>query len=85
METYCAVVTAEDPHAWTLQNNLGIMLKRHGHFAQSEACFRQALQDNPNYVPAYVNLANTLAAAGDPAAAQTEYRRANLLLQAAPR
>lgn len=74
METYCRAVTAEDPRAWTLENNLGIMLKRKGRFAESEACYHQALLDNPGYVEAHINLGNTLAAAGDSASAEAEYR-----------
>ena len=76
METYCRAVTAEDPHAWTLQNNLGILLKRQGRFAGAEACYHQALLDNPGYVEAHINLGNALGAAGDLAAAQAEFRRA---------
>lgn len=76
METYCRAVTAEDPHAWTLQNNLGIMLRRDGRPAESEACFHQALEDNPGYVEARINLGNTLAIAGDATAAEAEYRKA---------
>jgi len=76
METYCRAVTAEDPSAWTLENNLGIMLKREGRFGESEACYRQALLDNPGYVEAHINLGNTLAAAGDAAKAEAEFREA---------
>jgi tetratricopeptide (TPR) repeat protein len=76
LETYCRAVTAEDPRAWTLQNNLGIMLKREGRFAEAEACYHRALLDNPGYVEAHINLGNALAAAGDPAAAEAEYRQA---------
>jgi Flp pilus assembly protein TadD len=79
METYCRAVTAEDPHAWTLQNNLGILLKRQGRFPEAEACYRQALQDNPRYVEARINLANTFAAAGNPAAAETEFHTAAMM------
>jgi tetratricopeptide (TPR) repeat protein len=77
MESYCVAVTAEDPHAWTLENNLGIMLKRRGRFAESAACYRQALRDNPGYVEAHVNLGNTLGASGDPAGEEAEFRRAD--------
>lgn len=76
METYCSAVAAEDPYAWTIENNLGIMLRRRGLFTQSEACYHQALQDNPNYVEAHINLGNTLGAAGDPAGQESEYRLA---------
>jgi tetratricopeptide (TPR) repeat protein len=79
MESYCAAVTAEDPHAWTIQNNLGIMLKRRGRFAESEACFRQALRDNPGYVEAHINLGNTMGAAGNPAGEEAEFRQAEAM------
>ena len=65
MATYCATVTEEDPQAWTLQNNLGILFKRAGHFAEAEACYRQALTDNPGFVEAHVNMANAMDV-GDP-------------------
>jgi Flp pilus assembly protein TadD len=76
METYCRAVTAEVPHAWTLQMNLGIMLKRHGDFAGAEACYRQALAHNPRYVEAHVNLANALGASGNVPGADRELRLA---------
>jgi protein O-mannosyl-transferase len=76
MESYCRAVTEEDQHAWTLQNNLGIMLKREGRYAESEACYRQALRDNPGYIEAHINLGNTLAAAGNAKGAEGEYRTA---------
>jgi tetratricopeptide (TPR) repeat protein len=79
METYCRAVTAEDPHAWTLQNNLGIMLKREGRFAEAEACYRQALQDNPGDVEAHINLGNAFRASGDAASAEVEFFRAATL------
>jgi tetratricopeptide (TPR) repeat protein len=82
MESYCLAVTAEDPYAWTLENNLGIMLKRQGLFAQAEECYRQALRDNPAYIEADINMANAFAAAGDPAGAEASFRAA---LQQAPR
>jgi tetratricopeptide (TPR) repeat protein len=76
MEAYCRAVTAEVPHAWTLQMNLGIMLKRDGDFTGAEACYRQALADNPHYVEARINLANALDASGDLAGAETQLRLA---------
>jgi tetratricopeptide (TPR) repeat protein len=74
--TYCVAVIAEDPQAWTLQNNLGILLKRAGHFAEAEDCYRRALQDNPGYVEAHINLGNAYGASGDVASALAEYQRA---------
>jgi Flp pilus assembly protein TadD len=79
METYCRAVTAENPRLWTLQNNLGIMLKRRGLFPQAEACYRQALLDNPRYVEAHINLANALATSGNLPAAESELLLANQL------
>lgn len=76
MESYCSAVTAEDPHAWTLQMNLGIMLKRRGDFAGAEACYQQALADNPRYVEARINLSNALGASGDMPGAEREMRAA---------
>jgi thioredoxin-like negative regulator of GroEL len=81
MESYCLAVTAEDPHAWTLQNNLGIMLKRHGHYPEAEACFHRALEDNPGYVEAHINLGNALGAAGDLRGAEAEMGRAGLMYE----
>jgi thioredoxin-like negative regulator of GroEL len=72
METYCRAVIAEDPQAWTLQNNLGIMLKREGRYAEAEACYQRALRDNPNYVEAHINMGNAYAASGDLTAAEAE-------------
>ena len=76
MEPYCRAVTAEVPHAWTLQMNLGIMRKRDGDYSGAEACYRQALADNPRYVEARINLANALSATGDMAGAESQLRLA---------
>jgi Flp pilus assembly protein TadD len=73
MESYCRAVTAEDPAAWTLENNLGIVLKRRGRFAEAEACYRRALEANPEYVEARLNLGNALSAAGDLDGAKREF------------
>jgi tetratricopeptide (TPR) repeat protein len=76
MASYCLAVTAEDPHAWTLQNNLGILLKRAGRFAEAEQCFRRALRDNPGYAEAHINMGNAYGASGDIPSALAEYRTA---------
>lgn len=76
LQTYCEAVTAEDPHAWTLENNLGILLKREGHFAESEERYRQSIADNPRYVEAHFNLGNTLGAEGRTKDQAAEYQRA---------
>lgn len=76
METYCRAVLPEAPHAWTLQNNLGVVLKQQGNFAQAIACYRQSLSDNPRFVEARNNLGNALAATGNFAAAEEEYQKA---------
>ncbi len=79
METYCRAVTAENPYVWTLENNLGIMLKRDGNFAEAEECYRQALRDNPDYLEADINMANAFVAARNPAGAEASFRAALLL------
>ncbi|MGI8437735.1 MAG: tetratricopeptide repeat protein [Chthoniobacterales bacterium] len=73
METYCRAVVAEDPHAWTLQNNLGVVLKQRGQFAEAITHYRLALQDNPRFVEVYNNLGNALSAAGQPEQAKTVF------------
>jgi len=79
METYCLAVTTEDPDAYTLQNNLGIMFKRAGHFPEAQACFRRALQANPAYTDVHVNMANAFGAAGDFRSAATELQHAGVM------
>jgi Flp pilus assembly protein TadD len=76
METYCRAVLAEDPHAWTLQNNLGVVLKQKGEFADAIACYRQSLEDNPGFAEARNNLGNALAATGDFAGAEAQFLEA---------
>ena len=70
MYTYCSAVVAEDPSEWTLQNNLGILYKRQGRFAQALSCFGQAAYYNPGFTPAYINAVNTLVAEGNSASAE---------------
>ena len=79
METYCRAVTTEDPYAWTLKNNLGIMLKRQGRYSEAISSYKQALSDNPNYVEVHINLGNAYAASGNPTAAESEFRRAAVM------
>lgn len=76
METYCRAVVAENPHAWTLQNNLGAMLKERGEFDEAIACERQALHDNPRFMEAHNNLANALTAKGRLEEAESELQTA---------
>jgi protein O-mannosyl-transferase len=64
METYCSAVLTENPHAWSLQTNLGVMLKQRGEVQKAIACHRQALRDNPRFVEAHNNLGNALSAVG---------------------
>jgi tetratricopeptide (TPR) repeat protein len=73
METYCRAVLAENPHAWTLQNNLGVVLKERGEFEQAIACNRQALRDNPRFMEAHNNLGNVLSATCNWQEAETEF------------
>jgi len=72
-ETYCRAVLAENPHAWTLQNNLGVVLEKRGESEQAIACYRQALQDNPRFMEAHNNLGNALSAAGRSEEAEAEF------------
>jgi protein O-mannosyl-transferase len=73
MESYCRAVLSENPHAWTLQNNLGIILKNRGEFVQAAVCYRQALSDNPKAVKAHNNLGNALSATGNYQEAEAEF------------
>jgi tetratricopeptide (TPR) repeat protein len=73
METYCRAVLAENPHAWTLQNNLGVVLKQRGEFEQAIACNRQALRDNPRFMEAHNNLGNVLSATCNWQEAEAEF------------
>jgi tetratricopeptide (TPR) repeat protein len=73
METYCRAVLAENPHAWTLQNNLGVVLKQRGEFEQAIACNRQAVRDNPRFMEAHNNLGNVLSATCNWQEAEAEF------------
>jgi tetratricopeptide (TPR) repeat protein len=73
METYCRAVLAENPHAWSMQNNLGVVLKQRREFEQAIACHRQALRDNPRFMEAHNNLGNALNATGDWPEAEAEF------------
>jgi tetratricopeptide (TPR) repeat protein len=76
METYCGAILAENPHAWTLQNNLGVVLKQRGEFEQAIACHRQALRDNPRLMEAHNNLGNVLSATCNWQEAEAEFSSA---------
>jgi tetratricopeptide (TPR) repeat protein len=76
METYCRAVLAENPRAWTLQTNLGVVLAQRGEFEQAIAHHRQALLDNPRYMQAHNNLGNALRAVGNLREAELEFRSA---------
>ena len=73
METYCRAVLAENPHAWALQTNLGVVLAQRGEFEQAIAHHRQALRDNPRYMQAHNNLGNALRAVGNLHGAESEF------------
>jgi tetratricopeptide (TPR) repeat protein len=73
METYCRAVLAENPHLWTLQTNLGVVLGQRGEFEQAIACHRQALRDNPRFMRAHNNLGNALSAMGNRREAEAEF------------
>lgn len=76
METYCRAVIAENPHAWSMQNNLGVVLKKRGDFAGAVDHYRQALEDNPRFIEAHNNLGNALGLSGDLRGAQEEFNTA---------
>jgi tetratricopeptide (TPR) repeat protein len=73
METYCRAVLGENPHAWNLQNNLGVVLEERGEFEQAIDCYRQALRDNPRFMQAHNNLGNALSATGHWQEAEAEF------------
>ena len=73
METYCRAVLAENPHAWTMQNNLGVVLEQRGQLEQAIACHRQALLDNPRFMEAHNNLGNALSATCNWQEAEAEF------------
>lgn len=76
MEAYCSAVLSENPHAWTLQTNLGVMLKQRGEFHEAIACHRQALRDNPRFMEAHNNLGNALSSVGEWQEAEAQFRAA---------
>jgi tetratricopeptide (TPR) repeat protein len=76
METYCRAVIAENPHAWSMQNNLGVVLKKRGDFAEAVVHYRQALEDNPRFMEAHNNLGNALGLMGDFVGAEKEFAAA---------
>jgi Flp pilus assembly protein TadD, contains TPR repeats len=54
-----ANAAAIDAHAAAVQNGLGEVHYDQKNFSQAEAAFKAALENDPEFVPAYVNLANT--------------------------
>jgi tetratricopeptide (TPR) repeat protein len=76
METYCRAVLAEDPHAWSMRNNLGVVLKQQGDLPGAIDCYRLALRDNPRFMEARNNLGNALEATGDLPGAEEQFRAA---------
>src|SRR5207253_1841124 len=62
-----------NPHSWTLQTDLGVMLERRGQFAQAMVCHRQALRDNPGFVPAHNHLGCALSTTGNWQEAEAEF------------
>ena len=73
MESYCRAVLAENPHAWSLQNNLGLVLKERREFMDAIPHYRQALRDNPRFMEAHNNLGNALSAVGNAGEAKAEF------------
>ena len=84
METYCRAVVAENPHAWSMQNNFGVALKQQGDLIAAIACYHQALRDNPRYMEARNNLGNALTATGDLPGAEAEFIEASHLAHTNP-
>jgi protein O-mannosyl-transferase len=84
METYCRVVITENPHAWSLQNNLGVVLKQRGELDQAITCHREALRDNPRFMEAHNNLGNALSARGVEQEAEAEFLAALQLTPSNP-
>ncbi|MDQ6808411.1 MAG: tetratricopeptide repeat protein [Verrucomicrobiota bacterium] len=84
METYCRAGLAENPHAWSLQNNLGVVLARQGKFEEAIAHYRQSLDDNPQFMEAHNNLGNALAGMGKWQEADGEFHVALRLRPANP-
>jgi len=81
METYCRAVLAENPRAWTLQTNLGVILAQRGEFEQAIAHHRQALLDNARFMQAHNNLGNALRSVGSLRESESEFR---IALQLSP-
>jgi tetratricopeptide (TPR) repeat protein len=50
-----------NPNLAEAQNQMGYLAARAGHDAQAESCFRAAVHASPSYLPAWINLAATLA------------------------
>ncbi len=57
-----------------VHNNLGVAHEQKGDADRAEACYRQALEINPDFERARYNLANVLDSTGRPLEAQAEYR-----------
>ena len=85
METYCRAVIDENPRAWTLQNNLGVVLKQRGAYAQAIACYEQAMADNPRFIEARNNLGNAFTAEGNFTKAEAAFLEALKLSPDDPR
>jgi len=64
-------LTTDDAH-----NNIGAILLEHRAVENAVAHFRAALAFNPRHVSAHVNLGHALQLAGDPHAAEQQYREA---------
>jgi protein O-mannosyl-transferase len=76
MESYCRAILAENPRVWTLQNNLGIILKQRGELDEAADCYRRALSENPRFMKAHNNLGNVLSAKGSFDEAEQEFKAA---------
>ena len=76
MESYCRAVLSENPQAWGLQDNLGLVLNKRGESDQAEACYRRALSVNPRTMKAHNNLGILLSAKGQLDEAEREFKAA---------
>jgi tetratricopeptide (TPR) repeat protein len=79
MESYCRAILAENPRAWSLQNNLGIILKQRGELDEAAKCYRRALSENPRFMKAHYNLGNVFGVQSRLDEAEREFEAAHQL------
>jgi protein O-mannosyl-transferase len=69
----------KNPDSWMAHSNLGLLLKKQGHFEEAMGQYRKAIQINPNDCGTLSNLGVALAASGRFDEAIENYRRAILI------